>query len=170
MRMDSLVMVILYQFNHADDLHFMIIILHVIDCLSTQILMNVTSTCQCVNLTHTVTILLGATSAFVTLAILEMVSSTALVSLYRAYLTAVIIHWIMFQISMNVNLTLMTVMRMLSVLIPLVASTVTVPLGTLDLGQNAVSVHIVKMIYRVLVCNMAIVIMTSRRPAPPAPN
>ena len=101
--------------------------------------MNVISTCQCVNLTLTVTILLGATSAFVTLAILEMVSSTALVSLYRAYLTAVIIHWIMFQISMNVNLTLMTVMRMLSVLIPLVASTVIVTLDTLDQGESVVS-------------------------------
>ena len=43
--------------------------------------MNVISTCQCVNLILTVTTLLGATSAFVMLAILEMVSSTALVSL-----------------------------------------------------------------------------------------
>ena len=42
--------------------------------------MNVISTCQCVNLILTVTTLLGATSAFVMLAILEMVSSTALVS------------------------------------------------------------------------------------------
>ena len=43
------------------------------------------------------------------------------------------------QISMSVNLTLMTVMRMHSVLIPLVASNVTVTLDTLDLEENAVS-------------------------------
>ena len=43
------------------------------------------------------------------------------------------------QISMNVNLTLMTVMGMLSALIPLVASDVTVTLDTQDLGESAVS-------------------------------
>ena len=40
---------------------------------------------------------------------------------------------------MSVNLTLMTVMRMLSVPIPLVTSDVIVTLDTWDLGENAVS-------------------------------
>ena len=54
-------------------------------------LMNVISTYQCVNLILTVTTLLGATSAFVMLAILEMALSPALVSLegmsFKASLT-----------------------------------------------------------------------------------
>ena len=52
--------------------------------------------------------------------------------------SATIMHGLL-QISMSVNLTLMTVMRMHSVLIPLVASYVTVALDTSDLVQNAVS-------------------------------
>ena len=100
--------------------------------------MSVISTCQCVNLILTVTTLLGATTAFVMLAILEMVSSTALVSLQRMSLKASIIHNLL-QISMNVNLTLTTVMRMLSALIPLAALPVLVMLDTLGVEDLAVS-------------------------------
>ena len=53
-------------------------------------------------------------------------------------ITASIVHFCL-QILMNVNLTLMTVMRMLSALIPLEASVVIVTLDTVELGQNAVS-------------------------------
>jgi hypothetical protein len=100
--------------------------------------MNVISTCQCVNLILTVITLLGATSAFVMLAILEMVSSTALVSLQRMSLIATIGQNLL-QISMNVNLTLATVMRMLSALIPLVALPVLATLDTLEMEPSAVS-------------------------------
>ena len=55
-----------------------------------------------------------------------------------ASLTAFIMYHLL-QISMNVNLTLMTVMRMLSVLISLAASDVIVILDTWDLGESAVS-------------------------------
>ena len=53
--------------------------------------MNVMLTCQCVNLILTVTTLLGATSAFAMLAILGMVSSTALVSLQRMFLSLLLL-------------------------------------------------------------------------------
>ena len=100
--------------------------------------MSVISTYRCVNLIPTVTTLLGATTAFVMLAILEMVSSTALVSLQRMSLKASIIHNLL-QISMNVNLILTTVMRMLSALIPLAALPVLVMLDTLGVEHLAVS-------------------------------
>ena len=100
--------------------------------------MSVISTCQCVNLIPTVTTLLGATTAFVMLAILEMVSSTVLVSLQGMSLKASIIHNLL-QISMNVNLTLTTVMRMLSALIPLAALPVLAMLDTLGVEHLAVS-------------------------------
>ena len=101
--------------------------------------MNVISTCPCVNLILTVTTLLGATSAFVMLAILEMVSSTAQVSLLRMFLSQSNYTFFLFQMSMSVNLTLMIVMRMLSALIPLVALAVTVTLDTLEMDPFAVS-------------------------------
>ena len=101
--------------------------------------MNVISTCQCVNLILSVTTLLGATTAFVMLAILEMVSPTVLVSLQGISLKASIVHNLL-QISMNVNLTLTTVMRMLSALIPLAALPVLAMLDTLGMEHLAVSV------------------------------
>ena len=100
--------------------------------------MNVISTCQCVNLILTVTTLLGATSAFVMLAILEMVLSPALVSLQGMSPKASIVHNLL-QISMNVNLTLTTVMRMLSALMPLAALPVLAMLDTLGVEHFAVS-------------------------------
>ena len=100
--------------------------------------MSVISTCQCVNLILTVTTLLGATTAFVMLAIREMVSSTVLVSLHGMFLKASVIHNLL-QISMNVNLTLTTVMGMLSALIPLAALPVLAMLDTLGVEHLAVS-------------------------------
>ena len=63
--------------------------------------MNVTSTCPCVNLILTVTTLLGATSAFVMLVILEMVSSTVLVSLQRMSLSLLLLCIINFATDIN---------------------------------------------------------------------